>query len=66
MSHRPDTTTTIAPPRAIVQMSHVWHKLAALAGSSAVGAAAYGAHILPSQASDPYFESVFERSNQMH
>jgi uncharacterized membrane protein YgdD (TMEM256/DUF423 family) len=47
-------------------MSHVWHKLAALSGASAVGAAAFGAHVLPSQASDAYFEKVFERSNTMH
>lgn len=43
---------------------HMWHKLAALSGSSAVGMAAYGAHMF--QPSDPYFEKVYERSNSMH
>ena len=45
-------------------MAHIWHKLAAISGSSAVGMAAYGAHLL--SPADPYYEKVFDRGNSMH
>jgi uncharacterized membrane protein YgdD (TMEM256/DUF423 family) len=42
----------------------LWHTLAGLAGASAVGLGAYGAHGF--RPADPYFIEVFERANKYH